>query len=196
MDNEKRILCKIVRSENRTWSIRSTFLSSVPLIQRNWKKTSVNCEPHYFTYWKWTLFELPPVCQCSPTGIAQSVRIMQKRILSSYPTGEFSIAFLSTVKPSNIVSTVNMKKEINLPEVVDKLRNTEYNPKVWFGILNWLLSALTRWSCVFESPNVRLSFLNLGRSFWQEQRVQKIPRPPEDEWLIFYLLLYVFACDA
>lgn len=57
---------------------------------------------------------------------------MQKRILSSYPTGEFSIAFLSTVKPSNIVSTVNMKKEINLPEVVDKLRNTEYNPKVWF----------------------------------------------------------------
>lgn len=61
---------------------------------------------------------------------------MQKRILSSYPTGEFSIAFLSTVKPSNIVSTVNMKKEINLPEVVDKLRNTEYNPKVWFGILN------------------------------------------------------------
>lgn len=56
---------------------------------------------------------------------------MQKRILSSYQTGESSRAFLSPVKPSNIVSTVNMKKEINLPEVVDKLRNTEYNPKVW-----------------------------------------------------------------
>lgn len=60
---------------------------------------------------------------------------MQKRILSSYPTGESSRAFLSPVKPSNIVSTVNMKKEINLPEVVDKLRNTEYNPKVWLLII-------------------------------------------------------------
>ena len=28
-----------------------------------------------------------------------------------------------------------MKKEINLPEVVDKLRNTEYNPKVRFWVI-------------------------------------------------------------
>ena len=37
---------------------------------------------------------------------------------------------LRTIMHSNIVSTVKMSKKINLPDVVDKLRNTEYNPKV------------------------------------------------------------------
>lgn len=55
---------------------------------------------------------------------------MQKRILSRYPNGEFSRASLNTIMSSNIVSTVKMSKKINLPDVVDKLRNTEYNPKV------------------------------------------------------------------
>ena len=135
IDHGKRIHSKNEGSEHRTWGGHSTFQLS-RTIHPNWlEKTSANCEPHYFIFWEWILFELLPVCHCFPTGIVLSARIMQKRILSSYPTGESSRAFLSPVKPSNIVSTVNMKKEINLPEVVDKLRNTEYNPKVRFLVI-------------------------------------------------------------
>lgn len=72
---------------------------------------------------------------------------------TAFMTTRFSIVCPREWLPSNIVATININKSINLEDVMKKLRNAEYNPKV-FSLCVFLFVEIRSSDCSYSGASL------------------------------------------
>ena len=68
-------------------------------------------------------------------------------------TTRFSTLSSPNRLPSNIVATININKSINLEDVMKKLRNAEYNPKV-LPVCAFLFAEIWSFDCSYSRTSL------------------------------------------
>lgn len=89
-----------------------------------------------------------------------------------------------------------MKKEINLPEVVDKLRNTEYNPKVRFLVIELTVQRFDAMIMRIREPKCTALVFKSGKVVLAGTKSTKETEAAGRRVVDILSVSFCFTCDA